>query len=333
MQGGELDRMVSYAKKIQDKVGCVHSIDNLVVEYMVKSFSGSLVIDSLAAEVFAPVLPGWEKKKCSKVDMPPSSAYSWFRSAIWGGGFHVQFGQYKDFDRVTREWSEYPLMRVKFNPNKHWDSPVRKRLEDWLDRMCDSGVIVKFDYAVDIPARLRDVVVRSRKEPGLHKGTRYYGQRNKHGRLKVYDKGEEGELDEGEELTRCEWTFTYGKPIAFDDVRWLTCGPEPLPDVSVLGSQLYAYAKLVLMVGSLGGDVHEALGHLDGRTQKKLEPYTIGSGVQLLDSCQEKLRDLLGWYCDALSVAFRSGGVNEISVGGQWIRLSEDDLEHDEMPF
>ena len=252
--------MLSYGKNIKDPLGCTHSIDNLVVEYIVKNFNAKSVIDGLAAEVFAPTIPGWEKGKFSKTDLPACSAYSWFKSSIWGGGFYIQFGQYKDFDKVTREWSEYPLMRIKFNPNKYWTSPVLARLNDWIERECDTGVIVKFDYAVDVPARLRDIEVHSRKEPGLYKGTRYYGQRNKHGRLKIYDKKAESDLPD--DTSRVEWTFCYGKPIVFDEVYWLTNGPAPLPDAKELGKG-YAVARMLLDIRALGGDVRKALGYLD----------------------------------------------------------------------
>ncbi len=323
--------MLSYGKNIIDPLGCTHSIDNLVVEFIVKSFNANSVIDSLASLVFEPTIPGWEKGKFSKTDLLPSSSYSWFKTSIWGGGIYIQYGLYRDFDKITREWSEYPLMRVKFNPNKCWSSPVLARLRAWIVRECDSGIIVKFDYAVDVPARLRDIEVHSRKEPGLYKGTRYYGQRNKHGRLKIYDKKAESDLSD--DTSRVEWTFCYGKPIVFDEVYWLTNGPEPLPDVSELGSQAYALARMLLAIRSLGGDVHECLSWLDRRTIKKLEPYTIGTGVQLLNSCLAQLTGLLKFYCDELSVSFKADGVNGISIGQEFARVSMDDLEADVLPF
>lgn len=319
--------MLSYGRTVLDARGCTHSIDNLVVEYVVMDFSTKEVLSGLA-EVFSEAIPGWTRERCCKEDLPPCSAYSWFRSSIWGGGFYIQYGLYKDFDRCTREFHELPLMRVKFNPNKYWTSPVLKGLLRWISRNCDSGVIVKFDYAVDVPARMRDLHVTSRKEPGLYKGTRYYGQRNKHGRLKVYDKRVESDLPD--DVSRVEWTFCYGKPLNFDRVIWMTNGPAPLPDARELGSQAYATARMLLGIRGLGGDVTEYLALLDRRTAKKLEPYTIGVGVQLLDECPVQLVTLLGAYCDALSVSFRSGDVN---LGSGTVRLSDDDLEDDSLPF
>lgn len=321
--------MISYSKTLFDPVSCVHSIDNLVIEYAVKSFRSSTVLDELSS-IFSETLPGWERSKNCKDNLPACTKYQFFRSAIWGGGFSIQYGHYQDFDKLTREWSEYPLLRVKFNPNKWTDTPLFARLVEWFSEWCDNGVIVKFDYAVDVPCRLGDIAVHSRKEEGLYKGTRYYGQRNKHGRLKIYDKKAESELEQV--FSRVEWTFCYGKPIVFDDVVWLTNGPAPLPDASELSSRTYALARMILDIRSLGGDVRKALGYLDFRTAKKLEPYTIGRGVQLL-SDYSRLVPLLEYYCDALSLAFACGGVNGFTIGFPFNRLSTDDLEMDELPF
>lgn len=322
--------MLLYSKYIVDPKSCTHSIDNLVVEYVVKSFRTETVLDELS-KIFADTIPGWERDKNCKERLPACTKYQFFRSAIWGGGYSIQYGHYQDFDKLTREWTEYPLLRVKFNPNKWMNSPVFARLIAWLDAWCDNGVIVKFDYAVDVPARLSDIQVYSRKEPGLYKGTRYYGQRNKHGRLKIYDKEEESNLDVV--TSRVEWTFCLNKPIVFDDVMWITNGPAPLPDVTELGSQSYSLARMILTIRSLGGDPREALSLLDYRTQKKLEPYTIGTGVQLFDCGVEYLTELLYYYCLTLSVSFSADGVNAISIGNNFRRLSADDLESDELPF
>ena len=323
--------MLSYAQNIKDSLGCVHSIDNLVVEFAVKDWNTGSVLDSLV-KIFSDAIPGWERSKCCKENMPACSKFSWFKSAIWGGGFNVKYGHYRNLDKATREWDEFPLLRVEFNPNKYWHSPVLKQLLAFFDTNCDNGCLVKFDYAVDVPARSCDIVVHSRKEPGLYKGTRYYGQRNKHGRLKIYDKKAEADLPD--DTTRVEWTFCLGKPIVFDNVLMLTNGPAPLPDAKTLGGASYNIARLLLNIRSLGGDVAESLSLFDPKTQKKLEPYTIGSGVQLLGADIVQLSALLLAYCNALSVSFHADGVNKVSIGTPVARASTDDLENDDrLPF
>lgn len=322
--------MISYAQSLKDSLGCVHSIDNLVFEFVVKDYNVSSVFDSLS-EIFADTVHGWEKEKSCAKNRPACSKYCWFRSAIWGGGVDIQYGHYRNFDKVTREWVEFPLLRVKFNPNKYWGSPLLKHLIAFFDENCDNGCLIKFDYAIDVPARSCDIQVHSRKEPGLYKGTRYYGQRNKHGRLKVYDKRVESDLPD--DVTRVEWTFCFGKPIVFDNVHLLTGGPAPLPDVKTLGGASYNIARLLLDIRSLGGDVSECLRRFDPKTQKKLEPYTIGSGVQLLCADAVQLSTLLLVYCNDLSLSFRSDGVNPVSIGAVASRPSSDDLESEELPF
>lgn len=332
--------MVRYENKNTDELGCTHSIDNLVIDFLVTSFSADTVLSELGT-IFRDVDPSWSADTCTKTDLPACSKYQFFKATIWCRGFHCSYGQYQDFDPVDRTWNCVPILRVKFNPNKYMRSPVFAPLFAWIREWCCDGQIVKFDYAVDIPCRLEDLVVHSRKEPGLYKGTRYYGQRHQHGRVKIYDKATESAFRDGDEtepaepLTRMEITFCSGKPLAFDSVLWLTRGPEPLPDVSELGSQAYAIVRLLRDLKACGGDVLTALGYLDRRTQKKIEPYTIGSGVQLFSCGDRWVVELLKVYCSELMITYRSGGVNPVRIGPdqlpEW--LSIDDLEDpDQLP-
>lgn len=201
--------MISYAQKIFDSDMCSHSIDNLVIEYYVDSFSADRVMDSLA-EIFSSCVPDWDREKCTRDDLPACSKYQYFKHTIWGGGFHVSYGHYKGFDKVDRTWDVLPVIRFKFNPNKWMRGSLFDALHSWIRERCDNGVLLKYDYAIDVPCRLCDLAVDSRKEPGLYKGTRYYGQRNQHGRLKIYDKKTESAADVPDDMTRVEWTFALG---------------------------------------------------------------------------------------------------------------------------
>ncbi|EOJ4528197.1 hypothetical protein ACKKL3_004419, partial [Shigella flexneri] len=105
------------------------------------------------------------------------------------------------------------MMRFKINPNKHIGSPAVQVVLDFIREWCTDGYLVRWDYAIDVPVKIADVmVIGSRKEKGLYKGTRYYGQRHKHGYLKVYDKQREQGLDDV--LTRIEYTFEAGLPLS-----------------------------------------------------------------------------------------------------------------------
>lgn len=321
--------MLSYGKHFIDDLGCTHSIDNLVLEYIVFSFNQHSVISSLAS-VFSRCIDGWNESEFTKTDMTPCSKFSWFRASLWGGGFYLQYGQYRDYDQLDRTWSEYPLLRIKFNPNKHLNTSLCSELFNWVRLNCDNGALVKFDYAIDVPCCSTNLVVSSRKEPGLFKGTRYFGQRNKHGRLKIYDKREESELPS--DMTRVEWTFCFGKPIVFDDVLFLTSGPLPIPDFTALSPRTAALVRLVLMIRSLNGDPCEALAQLDPRTRKKIEPFTIGTGVRLVQGF-DSLAFLLDYYCSTFNVSFSSTGVNPLRFGSVTSLTSSDDIESEDMSF
>lgn len=320
--------MLSYGIKKEDENGCVHSIDNLVVEYVVRDMNAKSVLDALA-ELFRQTVKDWNEEKSRRDDNPPASKFAWFRSSIWGDGFYIQYGQYREYDKVEKKWYEFPLLRMKFNPNKYFEHPFLEKFLTWAADRCENGCIVKFDYTVDVPTRPAHIMVDSRKEYGLHKGTKYYGQRNKHGHLKVYDKRVESGLETN--LTRVEWTFCHGKQIAFDAVTWLRNGPVPLLDVDELGKQPYNVVRLIATIKALGGDVEEALSLFDRRTRKKIEPYTVGSGIQLLEDDMRFVEWLLQYYCDVMSVSYSSPNVN---IGSMFTRLSSDDLEaFEDMPF
>lgn len=330
---------VPYCFSFTDERACVHSIDMLHVDFFVDSFRGENVLRSLA-EVFSAHVSGWSFDQFTKLDLPACSKYQFFQSSIWGGGFHIAYGQYKHVDRVDHTAVVLPVLRVKFNPNKCSRTPLFAGIFAWIKEHCDDGLIVRFDYAIDVPCELDDLVVSSRKEPGLYKGTRYYGQRHHHGHVKIYDKRKE-QVDRGRPddldhpVTRVEYTFVTGKPLEFDSICWLTRGPLPIPDQSELSTQCISICRLMRDLRACGGDVLHAMSYFERRTREKIKPYTIGSGVQLLSDA-EILLDLLSRCCSAYSISYRSGGVNAVAFGSSCPRSFEasDDLEaDDQIPF
>ena len=324
--------MISYAKSFSDDRSCVYSLDNLVFDYLCKISNMDIVLDALGS-IFQKHVEGWTAEKYSRKGQAACSAYSWFACSVWGDGIYIQFGQYRDYDAVEKSWHILPVIRIKINPNKHYTQPLFLDILSWLSENADNGALIKFDFAVDVPTQIDNVAVKSRKEPGLYKGTRYFGQRGKPGRLKIYDKGKESKLPY--QLTRVEYTFTHGRSISFDDVSWLTTGPVPLPDVSELGKVAYLYSRMLLEIRNAGGDWRSCYEMLDIRTKQKIEPYVNGTGIQLyLPVAYSFLRQLLEAYCLDLSLSFVSDGVNKIEIGkSNLVPVISDDDETADLPF
>ena len=107
-------------------------------------------------------------------------------------------------------------MQFKINPNKRHDSDLFKMLMDMVKEVSYEGYIDCIDYAIDVACNINDVVVlRSRKEYGEYKGTRYYGQRGQNGMVRIYNKMIEAGLDY--ELTRIETRWKTSKKFSSVD--------------------------------------------------------------------------------------------------------------------
>lgn len=135
-------------------------------------------------------------------------------------------------------------MKIEFNPNKH-DFKANKMFWVCLKRFIDFKKSIKsVDLAFDFPYGIDDVIPVSLTGKELHKyrSTLYYGERKKHGHLKVYDKvaeetkelkkrvkvakGEEKErlekeLEEKlkEKKTRIEYTVVFADPVTLQVFR------------------------------------------------------------------------------------------------------------------
>jgi len=154
--------------------------------------------------------------------------------------------------------------------------PVLKFLREY----CVDGSLVRYDYAIDVPVSLDDVlVVSSRKERGLYRGTRYLGRRHAHGYCKIYDKG--AEQHEDVVLTRIEYTFDPRIPPAFDNIM-IRGGPsEGLEALERLSGVPALYLDMLIEIRALGGQIEPYINRINSRTWKKIEPHLF-SGVQLI---------------------------------------------------
>ncbi len=200
--------MVNYFLHEKDENGYVHSIDNLVIVYDINPVYQSdyldIMLDSIhnLKEEYKNDISYWER-----LNVNACSKYSWYCNHVHlDDGIYLSIGHYREGLKEKHTYVVFPLLKLEINPNKHYDKPVFKDLQKIINRFCISGMLKKYDYAIDIPCKLDYVqIFNTRKEPGLHKGTRYYGQRSRDGYVKIYDKTKESNLDYF--LTRVEHTF------------------------------------------------------------------------------------------------------------------------------
>lgn len=204
--------MKYFVSKVDSK-GFTHSIDNLVVAYDFKSISYSTV------KKMIPDIQELGKKHETNyydaLDVNACRKYHFSKDYIHlDDGIVLFFGsQVEKLDKPLKGGDRFytlPLVKLKINPNKHADKPVLKELLKILKRDTCDVRLISFDYAIDIPKPPSDVqVFGTRKEKGLHKHTRYFGQRDKNGFTRIYDKAIEQDLDTP--LTRVETVINLAK--------------------------------------------------------------------------------------------------------------------------
>lgn len=111
---------------------------------------------------------------------------------------------------------------LSFNPNKLGENPLIADLLRWLTHFVGLFAfrIKRCDFTYDIPHEISEVYILSRKSESNFKSTRYYGQREDTGYLRVYDKREEikkkEKRDIGYAITRLEWEQKNEKEFTFD---------------------------------------------------------------------------------------------------------------------
>lgn len=263
----------------------------------------------------------WNIENHMKRDLIAQSKYDWFSARVWQDGFLFSIGQWVQYDKVTKEWTRLPILRLKVNPNKHADSHLWNEFKEYVRVNCDDGYLTKYDYSVDVPLPLECVDnVGSRKEPGLLKGTRYWGQRGRHGRIKIYDKQEEQKLDNP--LTRIEFTFKTAKNRTFDNIVVLDMG-EKKKDYDELSPQLQTYIKMLLEIENLGGDKKKFLNTLNYRTYKKIEPFVIGSSEKLIEN-ETIIDNMINALSNELMIKYKGQNVN-VTKTENGIKQSVDD--------
>lgn len=202
---------MNYCFSIESK-GNIYSIDMVYIQYFCR-ISPEGFIDKL--NFLKDSFPDMRYEEY--LERPYHSKYDFFRFGVVFGGSFIDLGKYCDYSKETKTFHLLPMIQLRVNPNKCFTLDWFQPLLNLIFEYCTSGYLRKFDFAVDIPCSPDNVFVfDSRKEKGLYKGTRYFGQSGRHNFCKIYDKKKESFLDY--ELTRVEHTFFSNKDFNFENV-------------------------------------------------------------------------------------------------------------------
>lgn len=290
---------------IVDAHGYTHSVDMVTIDYLLVCSYGT--VTQKLIEALEPF--GLDKEKNTKLDLLPSFRYAYYTNHVWLDGVVLSLGKWTNYDKADRKAYSLDMMRIKVNPNKHAGTPLLGAVMGILGEYCREGCLVRYDYAIDVPVALGDVlVVSSRKEKGLYKGTRYFGQRHKHGYLKIYDKGLEQHLDM--DLTRIEYTLVPDEMPSWDNIV-IRAPAEGVSPSSALSSQCRLYLDMLLELRELGADIDPYIERINYRTWKQIEPH-LYTGVKLMFD-EEINKQLLEDICSMFIITGTREEVNHES--------------------
>lgn len=212
---------LQYFCPIDDDFGYTHSIDNLIIEYDIKGV-GQKGIDTIIDKIHEIRDKNDLKQYWERLNVNACSKYQYYNNHLRVDvGIYMMVGRYVEFVAERKDkFFVYPIVKLEVNPNKHFENLVLQEILLMLQEMSAESRLVKYDYCIDIPVNPVDVeVFGTRKQQGLYKGTRYYGQRNKNGYCKIYDKQKEQKLETP--LTRVEHTIESKmktKSISFENI-------------------------------------------------------------------------------------------------------------------
>lgn len=258
---------MDYYYFIKDAHNFIHSIDNLCVSYFLKcSLQYALVFLHDLGSGREAYYENLNKKACSK--------YQFYQNSIhFDDGIYLRLGKYTMYIKEQKNFELLPVMQIDINPNKHFQKDSFKQILAFIHEYCSDGHLEKYDYAIDIEKPLSDIqIFGSRKEKGLYKGTRYYGQRNKHGYCKIYDKQKEQKLDNV--LSRVEHTLSGEKLPSLESFYLREV--DASCDLDELPASLRCTVELCLEIKKLGGDYESIISKLGRTTLWKISKYLSG---------------------------------------------------------
>lgn len=296
--------LLNYFISKKDCYGYVHSVDNLVITYSVNPIFQSsyldMFVDSLhnLKDKYSCSINYWER-----LNVNACSKYSWYCNHIHlDDGIYISLGHYREGIKEKATYVIFPLLKLEVNPNKHWGKPILQDLLSIINKFCTDAILNKYDYAIDIPCKIDDIqIFNTRKEKGLYKRTRYFGQRNKDGFCRIYDKSKESSLET--DLTRVEHTFSlvkHTKSKSFTNFSVLQKNCNSV-DVEGLTSNDLVILNLCNRLKESGLDYLDLLDNLNFRKRKKIVECLTGSYLEVVFN-QEVHDELLKQVMDHFNI-------------------------------
>lgn len=191
------------------------------------------------------------------------------------------------FNGVSKE-DNYKCF-LEFNPNKCMDNAQCEKDLGWILSCSSVHSVSRWDLAIDLP-HPRELVhmKKDNRKFELHQNgfpdrTEYLGQRNKPGRVKMYNKQLESGLDYP--LTRFEITMGTLNDASlqldmYTPYIWIDRAQQEIQDLSLLDS-----TQRVLVALLKNSDNPEwYMQQLGYRVRKKIEPYVVGTNTQFIPS-------------------------------------------------
>lgn len=256
---------MDYYYFLKDKYNNIHSIDNVIITYFLNCrLECALAHLKMVSDVCGNY---WEKLDCKRC-----SKYSYYNNIIhFDDGIFLKLGKYGMWLEERKIFEILPVVQIEVNPNKHFKKESFKRIIEFIEFYCTSGVLEKYDYAIDfINVKLDDIqIFNSRKEKGLYKGTKYRGQRNKNGYCKIYDKGKEQKSDDL--ITRVEHTCCRNGKLSLE--KLYISDHFNSADLSQLRSSYRLLVESILRLRENGIEYEDLLDTLPSSTKSRLMPY------------------------------------------------------------
>lgn len=167
---------------------------------------------------------------------------------------------------------------LEFNPNKVAKTTVFQLVFKMIRSVCRRVEVSRFDLAIDLPVRrsLLGLIKDERKYAyemmSIEDKTEYLGQRNKHGRVKLYNKKIESELEY--DLTRLEITCD-GIPD-LKTLQNIVPSVTGLSQVRSVDEKLSSTDEVIVELLLKQDDKEVYFKRLGKEKAKKLRPYVLG---------------------------------------------------------